>query len=201
MILLSGLFWFCTLATYAQLYLGVKGGPNLSNLLIGSDQQVFANDFYQYKVGYQVGIIAQARFSEGFYIQPELLWVVKGSSVLTNAAINERENFNLSYISLPLIAVFRVGESLGITFGPELAYLASSRIGDQNLGNLLTFKDFDLSLDAGALLDLSNALFIDVRFSFGVFNIERFGLAGASGSTATRNASMQVSLGYMLSQD
>ena len=201
MILLGWVLLVGISSIHAQLYLGVKAGPNLSNLLIGSDQQIFANDFYQYKPSFQAGIIAQARFSEGFYIQPELLWIVKGSSVLTNAAINERENFNLSYLSLPLMAIFRVGDKLGITFGPELAYLVSSKIGDQNLGNLLNFKDLDLGLNAGAMFDLSEAFFIDLRFSFGAFNIERFGLAGASGSTATRNASMQVSLGYMLSQD
>jgi len=197
---LVGVLILC-LPTQAQLFLGVKAGPNLSNLLVNGDQGVFAGDFYQYKLGFQAGIYGQARFTDEFYIQPEVLWMSKGSFVLTNAAVNERENFTLSYLSLPLMGIVMVSPELGIVFGPEVSYLLSSSIGDQDLKAILNFKDWDLSLNGGAMLFLSEVLLLDLRFSFGVFNIENFALSGGAGAFTTRNASLQLSLGYMLSQE
>ncbi len=183
----------------AQLYLGVKGGPNLSSLLTNGDNQFFGNDLYQYKVGPQVGIFAQARFTDKFYVQPELLWINKGASVLVDASINQRQNLSLNYFSLPLMAVFEIGPSLGVMVGPELGYLASRRFGGEPVVSLITYRSWDLSLNAGAMMDLSEVLFLDLRFSFGLFGLEKF--STANNPLQSRNSSMQLSLGYMLSQD
>ena len=191
------LFLFSSLS--AQLYLGVKAGPNLSNLLTQGSNQFFDNELYQYKVGFQLGAFAQARFSDQFYIQPELLWINKGSSLLLTAPLNERENFALSYISLPVMAVFRIGPKFGATVGPELGYLVSRRLGGEKFVSLIDYRDLDLSFNGGAIFTFSEAYFLDLRFSFGLFGLEKFGVG--PNSLQIRNASMQLSLGYMLSQD
>ncbi len=190
----------------AQIYPGIKVGGNLSNLTFyGVNTQVFPDNYYQVKPGLQAGIYAQMRFTPYFYLQPELMWISKGSQVLEDFVSPNRTNFNLNYLSLPILAIYKPSDNLGIEFGPEFAYLLSSNVNNQNLKDILNFQDFDVALNAGILYEFEKMLFVDFRFSFGLFNVEQFAFTDNSGNPIetqrTRNTSFQISLGYHLAYD
>jgi len=194
------------LSAQAQIYPGIKVGGNLSNLTFyGPSAPVFPDNYYQVKPGLQAGIFAQMRFEPYFYLQPELIWISKGSQVLEDFVSTNRTNFNLNYLSLPLLAIYKPSDNLGLEFGPEFSYLLSTRVNNQNLQEFLDFQDVDVSLTAGILYEFEKMLFIDFRFSFGLFNVEQFAFTDNSGNPIdtqrTRNTSFQISLGYNLAYD
>ena len=105
--------------TYAQDYdhdqndvrVGFKGGLNLSNLYVNDvdDENV--------RVGWHAGFYTQLFQNEVFTIQPEINYSTKGSGItyvrgLTGNRYDQR--FNLSYIDIPLLAVFKLGRAAEI---------------------------------------------------------------------------------------
>jgi len=195
----------CTFAS-GQIYPGIKVGGNLSNLeFFGPGAQVFPDDYYQYKPGLHAGIYAQMRFASYFYLQPELMYISKGSRVLEDFVSPNRANFNLNYLSFPIMAIYKPSGNLGFEIGPEFSYLLSTRVNNQNLEEFLDFQHVDLGLNVGLMYEIDKMLHVDFRFNIGLFNVEQFLFTDQGGNPIdeqkTRNSSFQISLGYSLAGD
>lgn len=102
---------------------GIKGGLNVSNLYSNeiNDQNA--------RYGFNVGVYGQFLSSETFAIQPELLFTTKGTRAEYNSTLgNQTAKFNMNYLELPLLAVFKLGKSAEIHAGGYAGYLLSTNV-------------------------------------------------------------------------
>lgn len=155
--------------TMAQIRAGVKGGLNVSNLYVDDVNDENA------RFGFNVGFYGQILSSDVFAIQPELLFSTKGSKVEYGGGLfDQTTKYNLSYLDLPVLAVFKLGESAEIHVGPYVSYLLGASIShDGDLGSGVDdidkdhLKSFDYGLSGGFGLNFGS-LQIGARYNYGL---------------------------------
>lgn len=153
---------------------GIKGGVNVSNLI--TDEVTDRNA----RVGFHAGIYGQLFSSNAFAIQPELNYSTKGNKVETNYWIIDQETkFNLNYLDVPILAVFKLGPSVEIHAGPYWSYLVGANIDtDGDLGDDFrqldrdNFDDWDYGLVGGIGFNLGD-LQLGARYNYGLNEIAR----------------------------
>lgn len=160
-------------AQYAKA--GIKGGLNLSNLYVDEA------DDDQARVGWHAGFYAQLFASEAFAIQPEVNFSTKGTGVtrVDNNSARYESNFNLNYIDIPILAVFKLGRAAEIHLGAYWAYLLGAEIrnNDRNPDNEFdtidrdNFDDWDYGLVGGIGFNLGEAAQLGVRYNYGLNEI------------------------------
>lgn len=160
-------------AQYARA--GIKGGLNLSNLYIDQAEDDKA------RVGWHAGVYGQLFASEAFAIQPEVNFSTKGTGVTRIDATSARyeSKFNLSYIDIPVLAVFKLGNVAEIHAGAYWAYLLRAEIRNNrgNPDNEFTtqdrdnFDDWDYGLVGGIGFNLGEAAQLGVRYNYGLNEI------------------------------
>ncbi|HEY5915803.1 MAG TPA: porin family protein [Chryseolinea sp.] len=156
---------------FAQMRAGIKGGLNVSNLYIDDLDDENA------RYGFNVGIFGQVLASETFAIQPELLFSTKGSKAFYEGIIDQTVKYNLNYLDLPVLAVFKLGESAEIHIGPYASYLLGANVsysGDIANGDDEIDKDhlksFDYGLAGGFGLNFG-AVQVGARYNYGLAKI------------------------------
>jgi hypothetical protein len=159
---------------------GLKGGLNASSLFYDSQG---ANNKSE-RIGFHVGVFAQAPIGEFFAIQPELLYMTKGASADYNVlGFNGKNTFKLNYAELPVLATFKLGQAVEIQAGPYVSYLLNSNInsnGDFGTGssaiNRDNFNKVDYGIAGGLNLYFGKA-FIGARYEQGLQQIANSGAA------------------------
>lgn len=167
---------FMAVVAKAQ-YIGVKGGLNLSNLNIdGVDDE-------NMRFGYHFGAFFNLPISDGFAVQPEVLYSTKGSTASINqdfglfGEFNSEVKFKLNYIDIPLLAIFRVGDAFEIQAGPYIGFLAGSKVeADGDIDDEFdldsdNFKNLDFGLTGGIALNFS-AVQVGARYNYGLQEIQ-----------------------------
>ncbi|RYG43202.1 MAG: PorT family protein, partial [Chitinophagaceae bacterium] len=92
---------------------GLKGGANFSSFNGGVD-----GIDYKAKTGFHAGALVELKLLENVALQPELLYSSQGADV---EGIGD---FNLDYISVPVLAKFYVvSDKLSIDVGPQFSFL------------------------------------------------------------------------------
>jgi len=162
-------------AQYAKA--GIKGGLNLSNLYVNQTNDDKA------RVGWHAGFYGQLFASEAFAIQPEVNFSTKGTGVTRIDATSARyeSNFNLSYIDIPVLAVFKLGDAAEIHAGAYWAYLLGAEIrnNNRNPDNEFTtidrdnFDDWDYGLAGGIGFNLGESAQLGVRYNYGLNEIAK----------------------------
>jgi len=160
-------------AQYARA--GIKAGLNLSNLYV--DQA----DDDKARVGWHAGFYGQLFASEAFAIQPEVNFSTKGTGVTQIDANSARyeSKFNLSYIDIPVLAVFKLGSVAEIHAGAYWAYLLGAEIknNDRNPDNEFTtvdrdnFDDWDYGLVGGIGFNVGESAQLGLRYNYGLNEI------------------------------
>lgn len=177
---------------------GIKGGLNVSNLI--TDEVTDKNARY----GFHAGVYGQLFANEGFAIQPELNFSTKGNKVNYNVGIIDQETkFNLSYLDVPILAVFKLGDAAEIHAGAYWAYLVGANIDtDGDLGDDFrqldrdNFDDWDYGLVGGIGFNLGD-IQIGARYNYGLNTIARSeGARRILGST--KNSVGQIYLAFNL---
>lgn len=151
---------------------GIKGGLNLSNLI--TDEVTDRHG----RVGFHAGVYGQLFASEAFAIQPELNYSTKGNEVTSNfGIIDQKTKFNLSYLDVPILAVFKLGNVAEIHAGPYWAYLVGANIDtDGDLGDDFVqldrdnFDDWDYGLVGGIGFNLGDVQ-LGARYNYGLNEI------------------------------
>jgi len=166
--LLSGL---ATSSIAQDRRMGVKGGLNLSNLYVDNIDDENA------RVGFHVGVYGQILSTDAFAIQPELMFTTKGSETEIGGLIDQNIKFNLNYLELPVLAVFKLGDAAEIHVGPYVGYLLNANIKTEgDLGGSTdnldrdNFNSVDFGLAGGFGLNFG-ALQVGARYSFGLSEI------------------------------
>lgn len=178
---------------------GIKGGLNVTNLYI--DEVDDENARY----GFHVGVYGQFLASEAFALQPELLYSTKGNRFVSDGLIDQETKFNLNYIDLPVLAVFKLGPSVELHAGGYVSYLLSSSIStDGDLGSDYdeldrdNFNSVDYGLVGGIGFNVG-AIQIGARYNYGLNKI-------ANSDTAedllgdSKNSNGQIYVAFNLNQ-
>jgi hypothetical protein len=160
-------------AASAQFKGGIKAGANLANLSgdIEGDDMLF---------GFHVGMYGVFALSDALTLQPEVLYYGAGDK-------EGDDDIKLSYLAIPVMFKYNLGETFNIQAGPQLGLLLStdpSEFKDEMKGT-----DFGLNIGAGAGFGKFSA---DVRYSLGLSNI-----IDVEGFEVKNNV-IQISLGYQL---
>ncbi|MFZ6011615.1 MAG: porin family protein [Bacteroidota bacterium] len=153
---------------------GIKGGLNMSNLY---SKTVTDEDA---RFGFHAGFFGQLFASDAFAIQPELNYSTKGNKVITEFGIIDQETkFNLSYLDVPVLAVFKLGDAAEVHAGAYWAYLLGANIDtDGDLGDDFrefdrdNFDNWDYGLVGGIGFNLGGAQ-LGVRYNYGLNEIAR----------------------------
>lgn len=162
LVILVGLF--TVTLTQAQSYrthFGLKGGLNISSLKVEGD-----NDFDS-KAGVHIGGLAHIHISTHFAVQPELVFSTQGGKD------GDDFKFNLGYLNIPLLAQFMTGQGLRIETGPQLGFLLSAKLKEDDIEQDVKddLSTFDLSWALGAGYLFSSGFGVDARFNLGISNV------------------------------
>lgn len=192
------LFQPTTVNAQSRVRAGLKGGFNASSLYFDNAN---ANDRKE-RYGFHGGVYAQIPAGEFFAIQPELLYSAKGASANYNVlGFTGRNTFRLNYAELPVLATFKLGNSVELQAGPYAAYLLNSNVssnGDLGTGaaalNRDAFNKVDYGVAGGLNLFLGKAL-IGLRYGQGLQKIAATDASRALLGNA-RNGVGMVSVGF-----
>ncbi|AKD56667.1 porin family protein [Spirosoma radiotolerans] len=180
--------------------IGVKGGLNASSLFYDSQGATNKNE----RIGFHVGVFAQAPIGEFFAIQPELLYMTKGASADYNIlGFNGKNTFKLNYAELPVLATFKLGQAVELQAGPYVSYLLNSNVnsnGDFGVGagaiNRDNFNKVDYGVAGGLNIYFGKA-FIGARYEQGLQQIANSGAAKTLLGSAKNGVGL-LSVGFSL---
>lgn len=156
---------------FSQARAGIKGGLNVSNLYIDNLDDENA------RYGFNVGLFGQVLASQTFAIQPELLYSTKGSKAFYEGIVDQTVKYNINYLDLPVLAVFKLGESAEIHVGPYASFLLNANISYS--GDIISgddeidrdhLKSFDYGLVGGFGLNFG-AVQVGARYNYGLAKI------------------------------
>lgn len=178
---------------------GIKGGMNVSNFI--TDEPTDRHT----RVGFHVGVFGQLFVNEGFAIQPEVNYSTKGNEITSNFGVIDAETkFNLHYIDVPVLAVFKLGDAVEIHVGPYWSYLVGANIDtDGDLGDDFVeldrddFENWDYGLVGGIGFNLNNVQ-IGARYNYGLNNIAESGGARQMLGSKSKNSVGQIYLAFNL---
>src|SRR6187455_1430798 len=179
---------------------GIKGGLNVSNLI--TDEVNDKNARY----GFHAGVYGQLFANEGFAIQPELNYSTKGNKVITTWGIIDQETkLNLSYLDIPVLAVFKLGNAAEIQAGAYWAYLVGANVDtDGDLGDGFkqlardNFDTWDYGLVGGGGFNFGD-IQVGARYNYGLNEIARSeGAKRILGST--KNSLGQIYVAFNLAR-
>lgn len=188
-----------TTATYAQVTttFGIKASAQ-NNLLVWRQP---ANDDSRISytgIGFNVGGIADFKFSEHFSVQPQLLLASKGIK------ISDETKITMLNIDLPINLLYR-HNGFFIGAGPSLSYGLSATVkqdgsDDEDLyeeegGNDAFFKRFDFGVNTTLGYEFPGGLLISANYNSGLSN-----LSNNEDEGEYNHRSFGISIGYLFNK-
>jgi hypothetical protein len=188
---LAALFTLFPVLVFGQTEFGIKGGLNISDIVMTNyiDPDVEAD--LALKLGLHAGLFVNGMVNERVGMAAELLYSNKG--------VNANGKIHLHYITLPFLVQYQLADNIFAELGPEPGYLFSARSQYGSAANTYNNK-FDLSLDGGFRFNSAKLVF-GLRYCVGVFSVrEPIEIIGVSGSEKIKyqNRVLQFWIGYKL---
>lgn len=161
---------------------GLKAGMNISNVSGDGDAKS--------KVGFNAGVFMNAPIAANFSIQPEVLYNSKGAKLDYD---NFDINFNLDYISVPVMFQYNATPKFYLEAGPEFSFLISgkAKAEGESVDIKDGFKSFDIGIGLGAGYNITPNIGVNARYVAGVGDI-----AEENSGDAVRNGVFQIGLSY-----
>lgn len=147
---------------------GIKAGASLSKIT-GHDE----NYTYNNKLGYYGGLVAKYSVAPKFDLQAELLYSMLGTGMKARKEdyINNG-NLNMSYVTLPIMAQFKISRELYIEGGPEFSFLVDSKLKDKESSKENEWKDrstkFNIAIGFGGGYYFTNNIAVNLRANLAV---------------------------------
>ncbi len=149
---------------------GVRGGYTISHLDF-EDQPIAEN---KHRNSLYVGFFANIGLSRTLSLMPEIQFSAEGANI---------EPLHLDYIQMPVLFKFRFSEKFHAGIGPQIGIKVHKK--DDGIKNLA------YSAVIGADYKITYALFVDVRYNYGIRNV----FDDVSGVVA-KNRNIQLGVGY-----
>jgi hypothetical protein len=189
-VILFSVFLFTSVLSEGQVHFGLKGGLNISDIVINNVIDPDAESDFNFKAGIHSGFFAIADVGTRTGLAAELLYSVKGVRAITN--------INLHYITLPVLLRYTLGKKFIAEGGPEIGYLVAARSRYGNISNIYD-NNIDLGLDLGLQYYITSDLFLVLRFNAGISSVIRNPTEAFQGEKIRyQNRVLQLSLGYTL---
>lgn len=145
-------------ATFAQLGIGVKGGVNFANFNI---------DEASSRTGFHFGAFGSIPLSKNIAIQPEVLFSTQGAKI-------DETDVDLSYVNVPILLRLTLARIINVHFGPQFGFVTKAEAdGNDIIDNV---KNSDISIAAGAGVNLPLGLEAGARYNIGVSDINDSGI-------------------------
>lgn len=194
-------------ATMGKTTFGIRAGVNFQNIngKDGNDKDLDN----KIKTGFNVGVTADIPIAPEFYVQPGILFSLKGAK-MDDAADTK---INISYLEIPVNFLYKPvlgGGNLLLGFGPYAAFAVGGKIKNDNVDVDLKFdnevsptspdayrtlKRFDFGANLLAGYQFSNHLSAQLNAQLGLVNINPK-YTGISTDAKAKNTGFGVSLGY-----
>ena len=142
--------------------IGIKGGLNLSDIVITNFTNPDAESMYQTKTGMHAGIFAAVGLYDNFNLLGELLY--------SNRGVRTTERIDLHYVTMPILMSYKLTEKFSIEGGPEIGYLASAKANADNVTNTWNNK-LDIGVNLGAVYKLSEKIGLNARYYAGFSSV------------------------------
>lgn len=207
--ILSALF---VSASFAQVKFGVTAGLNVSKFNLGGDYS--SEEKFDYKAGFQAGVVADLALNENFSIIPELLFSQRGSKrkvTMTEEGISViiKDDITLNYLQLPINAAYKFDMGLNSKFlvfaGPYLGYGLSAKEKAETTTDGVSIsasqdikfgsKDDELKpIDYGVNLGIGyqfEKILFKLQYNLGLNNLDN------EKNYSMKNANFAVSAGYL----
>lgn len=182
---------FLSSVAFAQTGYGIKGGLNISDVVMTNYVNPDMESGLDLKLGIHAGAYVAGMVNESMGMSAELLYSDKG--------VKGSSNIHLRYISVPLIIYYQFSDHISGELGPEPAYLFSTGSKYGNVSGTYNNK-FDLSLDGGLRFDAGKWLF-GIRYCAGLFSVrdpEPLMTGTGKDRIKYQNRVLQFWLGYRL---
>ncbi|MBS1535606.1 MAG: PorT family protein [Bacteroidetes bacterium] len=166
--------------------LGIKGGLNASNLMGDVEDQGMRTSIH-------LGLLAEIIVNDKFSVQPELLYSGQGSTYTGDIPGFSRTK--LDYVTLPVLAKFKLVNNLSLEAGPQLGFLVSAKNKTNNSNDKIDgVKTLDFSVGAGLEYELKSGVIFQGRYNLGLTNV---GGDLVPDNKRASNSVIQVSVGYL----
>ena len=168
----------------AQTTFGVRAGVNFQNL--NGKQSDGDKIMGKIRTGFNAGVNAEIPIGEGFYLQPGILYSLKGA----NEKDFEMVETSISYIEVPINFIYKPDLGTGrmlLGFGPYVAYGIGGKVENAGIENDVKFEKeagnaantvYFKPLDAGANIlfgyEFSNKLSAQLNAQLGLVNINAY---------------------------
>jgi hypothetical protein len=160
---------------------GIKGGLNYANQN-GSDITINSDNYQTDGItSYHVGLVAELKLTDGFSIQPELLYSTQGATYKN--AFEEFKN-ELGYLSIPVLAKIHLNKTVSLDLGPQASFLLSER----NNFDVQNAETFEFGVAGGLGFNITKHFFLQGRYVLG--------LTEASKAAEVKNSVVQISAGF-----
>ena len=170
--------------------IGIKGGANFNGFFFEDERNADGSlEIMQipgaHRIGFSLGVFYTIEITDGFSIQPELFYSLKGGGATTIVGITTVSWIEkMSYLELPLLFKFEVN-NLSLMAGPFVALLIQDELKGaiHNIDGLyertkeeLDRKNIDSGIVFGAGLTSGKALF-EIRYTLGLLDLVEEGTA------------------------
>jgi len=177
---------------------GIKAGVAMSN--------IFGRDVYdqKFRAGFSYGIFMTYGFGRTFAVQPELLFVMKGSKYVNGVGSDAyRETMSLEYVELPILAKVYLPLSRNFRIlvfaGPAPALNIRARVdarfaGESQQETLDNVMGVDVGLAVGAGIEVPvgrGRITFDARYTAGLTTLSK------EADDDIRNGAVSFLLGYV----
>lgn len=175
------LFAVSTVSQAQLVKFGIKAGVNYANQN-GSDITVNSTNYDTDAItSYHAGLVAEVKLTDGFSVQPELLYSTQGATY-KNAA--EEFKNELGYLSIPVLAKIHLNKTVSIDLGPQASFLLSER----NNFDYNNAETFEFAAVGGLGFNITKHFFLQGRYVLG--------LTEASKDAEVKNSALQISAGF-----
>ena len=192
--LILAAFFLLPLLCMGQTEFGIKGGLNISDVVMTNYINPDVESDLKLKAGLHAGFFASGMVNDRLGLTGELLYSNKG--------VKANGNIHLHYVTLPLLALYRVSPKIFAEVGPELGYMFAATSDYGNATNNYNNK-LDLGLDGGFRF-AGERLNFGVRYCVGMLSVRdpiEFRSTSGSEKIKYQNRVLQVFAGYRLWTD
>ena len=159
---------------------GVKAGVNFAS--IGGDDTGDLSSL----TSFHAGVVAEIPLSDKFSFQPELVYSAQGATLDADGDVD----IKLDYINVPLLAKFYVADNFSLYAGPQIGFLASAKVEDEDIKDSVKSIDFGINLGLGYKME--SGLNFAAGYNLGLSDIND----DSEESGSNQNGVFQVSVGY-----
>jgi len=177
----------CTVSFSQKVNFGLKGGLNASRLEVEN----YDEDAIESRLSFHVGGLAHVHINRNWAVQPELIYSSQG---MIQELGNREFEWKVNYVNVPVMVQYMFNGGLRIQAGPQIGFLTSSSIEDQESGisrkNDDDLKSIDVSLPVGIGYLSPSGFGVDARYNIGLTDIND------AGANDIRNRVFQVGIFY-----